>query len=73
MLTVTYAECHIKAPYAECHIKAPYAECYILNVVMLSIVAPNGKVKWLGLSEDLYIFNEIILLKHILIVKRQPQ
>ncbi len=23
MLTVTYAECHIKAPYAECH----YAEC----------------------------------------------
>ncbi len=27
MLTVTYAECHIKAPYAECHIKAPYAEC----------------------------------------------
>jgi hypothetical protein len=24
MLTVTYAECHIKAPYAECH----YAECH---------------------------------------------
>ncbi len=23
MLTVTYAECHIKAPYAECH----FAEC----------------------------------------------
>ncbi len=26
MLTVTYAECHIKGPYAECHIKGPYAE-----------------------------------------------
>ncbi len=24
MLTVTYAECHIKAPYAECR----YAECH---------------------------------------------
>jgi hypothetical protein len=28
MLTVTYAECHIKAPYAECHYaECPYAEC----------------------------------------------
>ncbi len=24
MLTVTYTECHTKAPYAECH----YAECH---------------------------------------------
>jgi hypothetical protein len=24
MLTVTYAECHIKVPYAECR----YAECH---------------------------------------------
>jgi hypothetical protein len=28
MLTVTYAECHMKAPYAECHYaKCRYAEC----------------------------------------------
>ncbi len=41
MLTVTYAECPIKAPYAECHIKAPYAECCYAEcryIVMLSVV-----------------------------------
>jgi hypothetical protein len=28
MLTVTYPECHIKAPYAECrHAECLYAEC----------------------------------------------
>ena len=28
MLTVTYAECHIKAPYAECrYAECRYAEC----------------------------------------------
>ncbi len=28
MLTVTYAECHAKAPYAECHyVECCYAEC----------------------------------------------
>ncbi len=28
MLTVTYAECHIKAPYGECHYTEwRYAEC----------------------------------------------
>jgi hypothetical protein len=29
MLTVTYAECHTKAPYAECHYaECRYAECH---------------------------------------------
>ena len=29
MLTVTYAECHIKAPYAECrYAECRYAECH---------------------------------------------
>ncbi len=29
MMTVTYAECHIKAPHAECHYaKCHYAECH---------------------------------------------
>jgi hypothetical protein len=29
MLSVIYAECHIKALYAECHIQVHYAECHI--------------------------------------------
>jgi hypothetical protein len=29
MLTVTYAECHLKAPHAECHYaEYRYAECH---------------------------------------------
>jgi len=47
MLTVTYAECHIKAPYAErlyseCrYAERRYAECRgTLFTVMLIVVAP---------------------------------
>jgi hypothetical protein len=46
MLTVTYAECHTKAPYAECHFaecrytecryaECRFAECHLLSVVKL--------------------------------------
>jgi hypothetical protein len=54
VLTVTYAECHIKTPYGECrhaerHIKAPYTECRYaechgaLQIVHLTLVLSKGK------------------------------
>jgi hypothetical protein len=52
MLTVTYAECHIKSSYAECHyaecryvechIKAPYAECRGARFLVVSYVRPTS-------------------------------
>jgi hypothetical protein len=42
MLTVTYAECHIKAPNANVvMLSVVMLSVVMLNVVMLSAVAPN--------------------------------
>ena len=45
MLTVTYAECHIKAPYAECiYAECHYAECHYAECrgAFLQFVLPGG-------------------------------
>ncbi len=37
MLTVTYAECHIKAPYAECrYVEYRYAFCRGASILKMS-------------------------------------
>jgi hypothetical protein len=41
MLTVAYAEYHIKAPYAECH----YAKCYYAECRDACLCAPFGRLR----------------------------
>jgi len=40
MLTVTYAECHIKAPYAECR----YAQCHGAGLLALATFARASRI-----------------------------
>ncbi len=49
MLSVIYAECHL----AECRKWALYAECFMLNVIMLSVVAPLEQRMLAGYSQKL--------------------
>jgi hypothetical protein len=59
MLTVTYAECHTKAPYAECHYaECRYAECRRVNIILcfifrLKIKMMKGFLKIYGRAPNL--------------------
>ncbi len=44
MLTVTYAECHIKAPYAECR----YAQCHGAGLLALATFARASRICQVG-------------------------